>query len=269
MIREMKKLDMKHLQRAIITVDSRSRENKDKTDPSNYTIRIPPTREIYAANLVSAEIPNSQYVINSSNNKIDFDDIGGGTGIHTATVVPGSYNAFDLAKAMDVALNAALGFVPGFHFLVTYEPPLQKIRITRVAGGNFSLLFGTGANKDFSIALKIGFIKTDIINVVETTGPNVVNLSGENYVFLLIDNFQSVRTTENIKDVFAKIVWNVPPRFICYDSFVCNPIYFEEPIANLTQIRVRFVQQDGTFYDFNGLDHSFTIEMYVSYKSRQ
>lgn len=250
--------------RVVLTIDSRSRENPTLTTPSDYTIRFPPIRQVAAANLISAEVPNSQYVINASNNRLDFIDVGGGTGTHVAIVTPGSYAASDLAIELDRVLNAALGFAPGFQFLVTYIAAQQKMRITRIAGGNFSLIPVSGPSRVQSIGSKIGFT-ADVLNVSQALSQQVVNLAGENYVFLTIERFQSVRTTEKIPDVFGKIIWNVPPKFICFDSFIANTIEFREPITSLQQLRIRFVQQDGSLYDFNGLDHSLSIELFLHY----
>jgi len=47
------------------------------------------------------------------------------------------------------------------------------------------------------------------------------------------------------------------------DTFVDAPIYFHEPIKNLSELEFEFYSPDGELYDFNGLDHSFTIEIVI------
>ncbi len=252
----------KNLKRIVLTVDSRSRDNLATTTASDYYIHFPAMRQVISANLIGVEIPNSQYVINATNNSIDFNDVGGGTGIHTATVTPGSYSALTLATEIDLEMNAALGLAPGTNFTVTYLTSLQKMRITRILNGNFSLLWFTGPNAATSLAKKLGFT-SDKINVASATSDQIINLAGENFVFLTIEKFGSIRSTETIQDIFGKIVWNIPPKFICYQGFVANPILFPEPINNLDRFHVRFRQQDGSLYDFNGIDHSFSVEFYI------
>ena len=246
--------------RVVLTVDSRSRENKENTTASDYVVRFPNLGQIIYARLLSAEIPNCQYVINSKNNVIDLKD---GSGSYVVTITPGTYTALSLADEVNLQLNAALGLAPDVNFTVTYITATQKMRITRVLGGTFDLLFKTGPTASRSIGRNLGFLN-DYVGVTSVSSERIVDLAGENFVLLVIDRFDGLQNTESIRDVFAKIIWNSPPRFVCYDSFVSNAIYFREPLQNLDRLRVRFIQQDGTLYDFNGLDHSFSIELYVN-----
>ena len=67
---------------------------------------------------------------------------------------------------------------------------------------------------------------------------------------------------DKIEDVFAKIIWNVPPAFYAYDSFVANDAIFHNPINLLSEFRVKFTRQDGQPYEFNSIEHSFTVEVW-------
>jgi hypothetical protein len=46
-----------------------------------------------------------------------------------------------------------------------------------------------------------------------------------------------------------------------YDQFVQLGSTFQEPIATLSNIRFSFYGPDNQLYNFNNIDHSFTIEI--------
>lgn len=253
-----------HVHRQVITLDSRNRVNFNITSPNNYTVQFPALSQVVGARLVGAEIPNSQYTVNIYNNVLDFDDVGGGTGVHSPALNPGSYTPTQLSTEIDRAMNNALGLGPGVNFTASVDSITRKVTINRIAGGNFSLLWSSGPNILQSAAQMLGF-RDDVVNVTTTTAPYVLNIAGENYVYLCIPRFESgIKTTESIHDIFAKIVINVPPNFICCDSFVTSIVEFPQPIATLKELKIKFIQQNGKLYDFNGVDHSMSIEFYVN-----
>jgi len=255
------------LQRHVVTVDSRSRDNSSSSSASDYTIQLPAISQVKRMRLVSTEIPNSQYVFNSQSSTIDLVDVGGGNITHVVTITPGSYTAVELANEINLQLNTAVGVGFGVEFVVTYITFTKKFRIDRLVGGNFSLLFASGPNVDISAGHNLGFTQ-DVVNVASATSDQIVDLSGENYVFLQIKGFPAITNTENIEDVFAKIIWNVPPTFITYDSFASNSMIFPNPIQLLKEFKVRFVRQDGQLYEFNNIEHSFSVEIYSIVQNR-
>ena len=46
-----------------------------------------------------------------------------------------------------------------------------------------------------------------------------------------------------------------------YDTFIETPLNFDSPIAQLDNIDVSIITPDGNLYDFNNLDHSYTIKI--------
>lgn len=249
------------LQRHVLTIDSRSRDNFASTTASDYTIKFPAISQVKKMRLISTEIPNTQYVFNSVTSHIDLIDVGGGGGAHVVTITPGSYSATELANEINLKLNAAVGVGFGIEFVVTYITFTKKFRIDRLVGGNFSLLFATGPSVETSAGHNLGFT-TDVVNVASATSDQIVDLAGDNYVYLQIRGFPTITNTENIEDVFAKIIWNVPPAFVTYDSFAANDIIFRNPIQLLSEFKVKFVRQDGRLYEFNNVEHSFSIEIF-------
>lgn len=252
-------------QRIVLTVDSRSR-NLTTDTPSKYVVDLPtPIANVKKVRLLSTEITNSQYTVNANNNKIDLVDVTGGNIVYAVTLTPGTYTATDLATEINLRMNAALGALPNVIFTVTYNTVTSKLAITRVdvPGNTFSLLFATGANYTKSARVVMGFNATDLVAVTAATSSNIVNLSGESWVYMKIRGLGSITTIENLSDIFAKVIWNVPPRYVCYDSFQSNPIYFNPSLSFLRRLDVEFRQADGTLYDFNNVEHSYTLEIFT------
>ena len=254
--------------RSVLAIDSRSRENADLTTPSKYRINFPPIRNVKMIRLLSTEIPNSEYTINDHNHMLFLWDSVTNTE-HDVTLSNGSYTATEIANELNKQLNAALGVPFGTIFQVTVMPMTSKLRIERVdKPKTFQLRF---SGKTGTAAEPLGFDpKSDSVMVVDafsgnqyTQSNSVVNLSGENFVFLCIKGLPTVTTTERINDVFAKIIYNVGPANIAFDSFVSNAFIYPEPQAQISQLEVSFVRSDGFLVDFNDSDHSFTLEIFT------
>ena len=97
---------------------------------------------------------------------------------------------------------------------------------------------------------------------IDTTTPgNAVMMSGYNYILMECVEFPIIESLGKIKNAFAKILLVGVPGKICFNTYVCTPKIFYEPIQELSQLTLSFYSPDGELYDFNGLDHSFTLEI--------
>lgn len=94
-----------------------------------------------------------------------------------------------------------------------------------------------------------------------TTPGNAIILSGHNYILMVCNEFPVIETIGKIKDAFAKILLVGIPGKTCFNTFVSTPKIFYEPIQELSQLTLSFYSPVGELYDFNGLEHSFTIEI--------
>jgi hypothetical protein len=90
---------------------------------------------------------------------------------------------------------------------------------------------------------------------------NSLLLSGDNYLLIVCNQIKGIYTSGKIKNAFAKILLNNIPGKILFNSFVDAPIYFHNPIPSLTELEFSFYSPDGELYNFNGLDHSFTLQI--------
>jgi|GEM_PF-3999804 len=271
--------DQKHvkskenLKRYVQTFDSDDREDSDTSTESEYFIKHVDRINIVQMELLSAEIPNSEHTINVTNNLIEFKhaNSGGFPLPLTATLTPGSYTGPEIANEINLQMNAAMGAAIGVEVNVNFNSITKLLTITGVTG-NIELLFGPlnpdtlASNPSFGNAptRQLGFLKVNTAAAASATSNSIIDLSGEDYIYMQItfpSNLTNViQTTNNIPNVFAKIILNVPPDTVSFYSYVSNPLKFKPSYPRIRRLGFKFVKHDGTLYDFNGRRHSFTIE---------
>ncbi len=89
----------------------------------------------------------------------------------------------------------------------------------------------------------------------------VLELNGLNYIFITSNILSSKNHLGPLSNIFAKIIFTGGPGTINYDTFVDFYFIREIPITELSVIDFSFYLADGTLYLFNGVEHSFTIEI--------
>ena len=88
-----------------------------------------------------------------------------------------------------------------------------------------------------------------------------INLQGENYAFLCCPQLSTMMNTGNVKDIFARITLDESPGTMVF-SFLSNPKVFNStPLNLLSELEFSILNHDGTEYEFNDLDYSFTLEI--------
>jgi len=100
-----------------------------------------------------------------------------------------------------------------------------------------------------------------------TTQPRIdtriLNINPNNYILILTDlpfNDQ-INLFNTATYAFAKIMLAGSIDNYVYDQFIQLGSTFQEPISTLSSINFSFYGQDNQLYDFNNIDHSFTIEI--------
>lgn len=91
---------------------------------------------------------------------------------------------------------------------------------------------------------------------------NYINLNGDNYLLIANPLLKNTVDTGGINGVFAKILLAGPPGYILYNQYIQLGDELNEGVQSLSELEFYFYAQDGTLYEFNGLDHSMTIEIY-------
>ena len=255
-----------------LVIDSRDRNTVAYPDNFNYQIDLDTIyKDIVSVELVSANVPKSQYLINSSNNKIYFTD--NGSAELTATIPIGNYTAATLATAIGTAMTT----VATNTFTVTNNTLTNTFTIA-VNTGTYTLdfagvseVYGTTTRiryRENSIGAIIGFPQTDLSGSISYTGSNQYNFNGPTYILLHIDNFDNLFGVHNnsITKSFAKIILDTDLN--SYKYFKSQTDYitkkeFSPPLAKLAQMNIKFLNYDGTFYDFSGLEHCLYFKVKV------
>lgn len=90
---------------------------------------------------------------------------------------------------------------------------------------------------------------------------NNIKLSGYDYVLLSIEELNTATNfgTHSTK-YFAKINLSGLPGQILYDTFVPTSNMTYDPI-DISKLTIKFFAPDGSLFDFNGVDHSFVLEI--------
>jgi hypothetical protein len=68
--------------------------------------------------------------------------------------------------------------------------------------------------------------------------------------------------SNTIDDIFAKILLPSGSGAVHYDTFTTTgKEFYDKPLRELTELDISFVNNKNQLVDFNGYDHSFTLEI--------
>jgi hypothetical protein len=148
---------------------------------------------------------------------------------------------------------------------------VRKVFDESVNGSNMFLFdvptgFGTqfqrgGGSSVFISSLKHGF-KSEQDNTENDILYRSISLEGEQYAFLTCPVLNTVLSTGTVRDIFARISLTDNPGSIIFDAYLSNPKLFDEgSLPQLSELEFAVKLFDGSFYDFNDLDYSFTLEI--------
>lgn len=118
-----------------------------------------------------------------------------------------------------------------------------------------------GGDNVYISSLKHGF------NVVQDNTENDVlhrsiSLEGEQYVFLTCPTLNTLVSTSKVSDIFARISLTDNPGSVIFDAYLSNPKIFDDgSLPTLSELEFNVKLFDGTYYDFNDLNFSFTLEI--------
>jgi hypothetical protein len=90
---------------------------------------------------------------------------------------------------------------------------------------------------------------------------NSIQLSGDDYVLMVARPLVTLFSIGPTKKAFAKLQLCDGPAKVLFNSFVPTSRFYDDPIHELSELEIEYYTPDGTLYDFNGLDHSFTLEI--------
>ena len=93
---------------------------------------------------------------------------------------------------------------------------------------------------------------------------DVIQLFGHNYILMCCTAFKSNESlsTNNLSGVFAKLLLSDSPGSILFNQYIQLAELLNKPIKTLSELEFKFFSPSGSLYEFNGIDHSFTLEIY-------
>lgn len=288
-----------YIENAIVLIDSRDRNNDLYPNANNYTLKLDQiVRNVISVELLEATIPNSEYLINASNNTIHFQEVSGTT--ITAEIDFGNYTSeTTIASNLQTAMNN----FGSSTYTVTFTSLTKRFTIEsdRTGGDGIFLLKFKGDDEIFgttgairskylstSIGPILGFSKIDFTDSNSHTSQNNPNLSYDRSIFLNIngngknsfDNIESIKKSDFGKFMQLALTsnfgeytyWN-NPRSASRNNANCPEnridkgadfkIIFNPPIT-IDKLEIKFKNYNEDLFNFYGLEHSllFRIEMF-------
>ena len=92
---------------------------------------------------------------------------------------------------------------------------------------------------------------------------NILKLYGDNYIILTCDAILDDVKVGALDGQLAKLFLSKPPGDIIYNEFSQLNFHLKKEKTNISELHFTFNYPDGTPFDFNGLDHSFTLEIFT------
>ena len=140
-----------------------------------------------------------------------------------------------------------------------FSDTLGKILGFRNSGNQNSVTpFGsTITNKD-AYSNEVAYNSTGQKKIITN---NSLQMCGDSYILMACTGLNFLSNTGSIKDYFTKILLTGLPGKVLFNTFVPSAKIFYEPLTELSSLEFTFYSPDGSLYNFNGLDHSFTIEI--------
>jgi hypothetical protein len=188
------------------------------------------------------------------------------TGLNNYIVKLSTFN-YNINMNIDSSMNNG-----GNSVNITYPLAIQLLF-------NYSNTFGSvlgftniGDQESITIFSKTITNKTPYIN---STNLNSVGLPNYNnpllnfitypYILMVSDIFNSNINYKDSTGVFAKLFLSGTPGSIIYDQYVQIIEKLPAVVMYLNYIEFRFITPDGKPYNFNGSDHSYTLEFYEEF----
>lgn len=119
-------------------------------------------------------------------------------------------------------------------------------------------------NYDFKISNKDPYtfeVALNSLGQVTEIKNNSLQLNGDDYIIMVAKPLKTFYSVGPIKNGFAKILLCNHPGNVLFNTFVPMVHYYENPLLELYKLKISFFTPCGHLVDFNGVDHSFTLEI--------
>jgi hypothetical protein len=200
-------------------------------------------------------------------------------GTHTVTRVSGDYYDFLIDNVnTDPTLDPT---VKGGDSIFIYTPNLFRIRFdySDTIGGNLGFrdvgqatsitpydyaidndVIYDGENAT-NVVQSISDLGTDTISTTTIPVRYAINLKGPPYIIITCTELPNIISMGPIKSMFYTISMNDKIGSYIKNSFSKTPIFYNDPIKLLSSLSFDIYSPDGSYYDFNGVNHAFILQI--------
>jgi hypothetical protein len=197
--------------------------------------------------VVHAEVPNSFYIVNYTNNQIVIDGI-------TYTLVRGNYNVLTFITMFSTILP---------QFQLSYNSATTKLTITEISLNDFTINASSSASTVNSI---MGLGTTDITGNYIYTMPNVVNFIPLQRINFRTNyfNFGCYSIVDGSSDIFLPLQNNAGQNSIInYVNQTQARFLIQD--RNITSFVISVTDDKNQLINFNGVDWLMTIQIDMDY----
>jgi hypothetical protein len=261
-------------------------------NPNCYALSLDKAyKNVKAIRIISSEIPNTDTLINNNNYHITFQLVNKNTGenIKTSANLPnwevylpiGNYTLSQLVEQMTLTINNMLfgeaKLTDIFHIsanentgafdISTNDPYVFKWNFNATPSLYWRNLYYMLGFRDSAISTYTN-IYSNLVGV--SVGGTTIKqpyralvLRKSNVIWLQLNNYETIYDTFTQTKYFCRFtIGNTPAGSFAVDTFNQDVhVFIDSPLAELTQVDVRFYDDVGMPFNFNGIDHSFTLEI--------
>jgi hypothetical protein len=262
------------IQKHILSIDSRFRQNPTNSTSSNYYFQLPsPIKNVLRIRITSLEFPNNYPFFHASRSNVSFRILnmsGGIVNTSVITIPDGNYTAADMEATLNILfakhgigwLNAKFDFITGkYEFRGNKYFGLDTMYDTIERPFDYGLGYYLGYSRNFFKATLL----SDASGVYFMTGDFCASFNGDNYLFLKINDFDCVRHTTDLTEVraLAKFILRDPKTYMAFDDYAsehAKEVVFKSP-QNLSRLHIQILDPYGEQLELIGTNHSFSIEV--------
>lgn len=275
--------------RHVVLIDSSDRDTQVYAQ-GQYTLMLPQEyKNVSRVRLLTAEVPFSFYINTAAKGATTFVvalGVGAGVGAPQSCTVPdGTYTIYTIGAAIALAVASNAVFVAhGFTMGVVVDPKTRKITLTGTAAFTLDTTTTVAKATLWGLPYFMGFAKNTVYAsdaaAFTLTGPAMTNFVPDKYIILDIDHLnimdetmpvslvrrsnQEFGTNGNHRSAFAKVPLSAAPfDLILFDADTnnFNEVVLTPVLGRLDRLSILWRFHDGTVIDFNGVDHSLTLEI--------
>lgn len=270
-----------------ILIDSRDRQLTGACSPGSYNVVLPAVySNVYSITLRSYEIPLTYNTFASCQGNttmnMTYTPYGGSPATSTISIPDGNYTTITLPATLTTSLktiSAGLSATWSPNTLLTTiaSTNMSDTLVLNLSGAS-AVNCGAGTNVPVSTGWGLGYYLGFYPQTYASVGGAItssfmMNPNPETYILMELGGLNKLdetgldgRIAGRIDGAFAKIplTQNTGEYLFFADNSGTSPLnqrVYNPPISRLDRLAVRLRRHDGRTIDFNGGEHSFTLEL--------